>query len=337
MGGIWFNPGQLGGSVGELVGYKVGLALTRRQFTSHLRDEPYYQDIWRKSFNSVVRIRSEVVEGLVAYLLFRLGRISDPSPIPSSIRLYKKLLGSKRKLKILMEVQERWSELVKTTLSEGRKVIEPSQLVISAVEDFGPTGGTIAMELVRGFSEDLERSPWSRIRHVEWRDTKELSELFRSQSLDTLYGNFLDQRFVDYLGANVDKVGTIHWRKFEGLAAEYFARLGFEVAIGPGSNDGNVDIRVWGDTQSVDGPPLLLVQCKRQKAKVGKVIVKALWADVQHEKARGGLIVTTSTIERGARETCIARGYNITVADRETLPKWLSAMRSPGKGVFMSQ
>jgi restriction system protein len=336
MGAIWFNPGQLGGAIGEFVGYKAGLALTRRQFTSHLREEPSYQDVWRNSFASVVRVRSEEVEGLVAYLLFRLGRISSPSPMPVSIRLYHKLKKAPAKLKVLEAVLERWIALARQTQAEGKKLIDPSQLISSAVDDFGTIGGTIAMEVVQGFSEDQERSPWSRIRRVEWKDTKELSELFTSQSLETLYGRFLDQRFIDYLGANVDKVGQIHWRKFEGLAAEYFARRGFEVVIGPGGNDGNVDIRVWSDKQSVDGPPLLLVQCKRQKAKVGKVVVKALWADIQHERANGGLIVTTSTVERGARETCSARGYSITVADRDTLPKWLAEMRSPGKGVFLS-
>ena len=48
-------------------------------------------------------------------------------------------------------------------------------------------------------------------------------------------------------------------------------------------------------------------QCKRQKEKVGKVVVKALWADVQHEKASPGLIVTTSRLSPGAKEVCAAR------------------------------
>ena len=80
---------------------------------------------------------------------------------------------------------------------------------------------------------------------------------------------------------------------------------------------------------TADMPPALLVQCKRQKAKVSKVIVKALWADVLHENATSGLIVTTSVLSPGARKVSTARNYPVDEADRETLRQWVHQMRTP--------
>ena len=59
------------------------------------------------------------------------------------------------------------------------------------------------------------------------------------------------------------------------MAAEYLSREGYSVEIGPGRDDGNIDIRCWTDEKQAGLPPTLLVQCKRQKEKVGKVVVKA--------------------------------------------------------------
>ena len=101
---------------------------------------------------------------------------------------------------------------------------------------------------------------------------------------------FFDLRFIDYLYQNFDDIDKMNWRKFEGLTAELFTREGFHVNIGVGSNDDSIDARVYPTENDTDKPPLILIQCKRQKEKVEKVIVKALWADIQAEKAQSRLI-----------------------------------------------
>jgi restriction system protein len=161
----------------------------------------------------------------------------------------------------------------------------------------------------------------------------ELKNLFESESLETQYGRFLDQRYIDYLAQNL--VGEINWRKFEGLTAEFFAREGYHVDLGPGRSDDGIDVRLWRDKN--DGPPTLLVQCKRQQAKIDKMVVKSLCADVEHHKAGSGLIVTTSSLSMGARETCVARSYPIREANRETVAKWIKRMRTPSSGVFLGE
>jgi restriction system protein len=195
----------------------------------------------------------------------------------------------------------------------------------------------VALELFEDFNTRLQQNPWNSVRLVEWSDTVELRELFESESLQTQYGQFFDQRFIDYLYRNFQDIDAIHWRKFEGLTGEYFAREGFYVELGPARNDDGVDARIWPKEERPDRPPGILVQCKRQKEKVSKVIVKALWADVANEKATSGLIVTTSALSPGARKVCQARGYPIQAAEREALRRWIRAMRSPGAGVFMGE
>ncbi len=172
---------------------------------------------------------------------------------------------------------------------------------------------------------------------TEWKDRKELEELFKSESLDTHYGSFFDQRFIHYLVNNFDDLDKIHWRKFEGLTCEFFSKLGCHVEIGPGRDDGGVDLRVWKDKKDNNGPACILVQCKRQKTKVEKVVVKALWADMIDEKAQSGMIVTSSALSPGSKKVCLARGYKINEANRNILKKWLLAMRKPGHGIFMGE
>jgi restriction system protein len=125
----------------------------------------------------------------------------------------------------------------------------------------------------------------------------------------------------------------INWRKFEGLTAEYFDRQGFQVDVGPGRNDDGVDVRIWPSDESPGGPPAIIVQCKRQRETIKKVIVKSLYADIVHAAAKSGLIVTTSKLSPGARAVCSARRYPIVEADRDTVWTWIVEMRKPGLGM----
>jgi len=206
-----------------------------------------------------------------------------------------------------------------------------------AEEHHGLPGATMALELLVGLNADQHRSPMSHFRSTEWKDIAELAELFRSEKLNTPHGKFLDQRFVDFLSHNFESIDQINWRKFEGLTCEFFEKMGFRVEIGEGRDDGNVDARIWSPAKPEAGPPLMIVQCKREKAKVGKVVVKALYADVTHENAELGLIVTTSALSPGARNVCTARSYPVVEANRQTSKRWISAMRTPYSGIFLGE
>ena len=126
------------------------------------------------------------------------------------------------------------------------------------------------------------------------------------------------------MSKNFGKIDEINWRKFEGLTAEFFERAGFKVKIGPGRGDGGVDVRVWAPEEEIEKPPLILVQCKRQREKVEQVVVKALWADVSDAGAQSGLVVTTSALAPSAETVRNVREYPINAIERLTLKNWIN-------------
>ncbi|WP_431776186.1 restriction endonuclease [Streptomyces cucumeris] len=182
------------------------------------------------------------------------------------------------------------------------------------------------------------RTPWLHEVPKAWKDTLELAELFASESVTASYGRFFDQRFINYLASNFEEIGSVNWRKFEGLVAEYLYRAGFEVELGAGRNDNGVDIRVWESGGSTDStPPTLIVQCKRERRKIEKVVVKALAADVRWEGARQGLLVATADWAPGTREVVRTRCYPVTEVNKDILRTWLLEMRETDRGLWLPQ
>ncbi|MBB3753682.1 hypothetical protein FHT44_006204 [Mycolicibacterium sp. BK634] len=186
--------------------------------------------------------------------------------------------------------------------------------------------------LVAALRSDQHIDPWLRSKTAHATSIADLSDLFTRSDCPSNSSEFFDQRFIDFLVANVEELPFIHWRQFERLVAEYLHRQGYYCQLGPGSNDDGVDIRVWPSEAQSGGPPLLIVQCKRQRDKVEKVVVKALWADMQAENAVRGMVATTRALSPGAKDTILGRGYAIDSADQEAVAHWLEVMRTPGEG-----
>ena len=200
-------------------------------------------------------------------------------------------------------------------------------------ETYGKIGLKIAMEKLEKINRGLHLSPHSSLRYTAWENTETLDSLFSGSTTKPKQGEFIDQRFIDYLSKNFARIEEIHWRKFEELTAEYFKRAGFLVELGPGQNDDGVDVRIWKTDQNTDQAPHCIIQCKRQKQKVEKVVVKGLFADIHFENANYGLIVTTSELSPGARKTIAVRGYPIEEVNKKALAAWLTELRTPGSGI----
>jgi len=336
---IWLQRIELITTTSEIIGYKSGLALTQDRLIQLTPTD--YSDVWDGPDEEPVRIRSEEFEDIIANILYRLGNISTPSTAPIGITQYLKYKDDPDNLKIHESVMLLFIEMLRKGLEDeektGNEIIDPTPFVQECRKCHGIIGAKMAIEILKDLDHQQQRSPWAPYRRVEWKDTSDLNDLFKSESLATFYGSFLDQRFIDYLSQNFDDIDQINWRKFEGLACEFFERQGFYVEIGEGRNDGNIDARVWPAKDTSSQPPTLLVQCKRQQRKIGKVVVKALWADITHEGAESGLIVTTSTLSPGAKKVCTARSYPVEQADRATLRTWIKAMRSPASGIMLGE
>lgn len=345
---------------GEVVGYKSGLALTEDELRGFVPEE--HIEMWSGDGGATLRVRSEVLEDLIDALLHGVGAVRTRGVVVPGIRLFHKYKSDPKEAGIYYDVSDLFAEWIGIDL-KGEHVRPPGPrrmmtrfMAISGAargdhvaqcdaRDFvgrarvlhGPHGEKIAHEFLEELDSFRVRLPWDGCRHVEWSDTLELQALFESESLQASHGSFVDQRFIDYLAENFDDVDRMNWRKFEGLTGEYFERAGYHVDMGPGRNDNGVDVRVWprdGDTTS---PPAVLIQCKRQREKVEKVVVKALYADILDEGAKSGLIVTSRALAPGAKNVCTARGYPIREVDRRQLQRWIAAMRTPGTGVFLGE
>ena len=225
-----------------------------------------------------LRVRSEDYEEAVSKLLYRVGNIPTAKPSPPVLSVSLRFVHDPTHSEVVEKVLTRCLELIEYLVSNSPQgtPLDPSHLFETVTTEFGSLGFDIAAALIDSLALQLHTSPWAPIRWFDWDDMVQLRDLFLSESLEAQYGMFFDQRFVNYLARNFGKIDDIHWRKFEALAGEFFERAGFRVEMGPGRRDGGVDIRVWAPAGEVEKPPLLLIQCKRQREKVNQVVVKAL-------------------------------------------------------------
>jgi restriction system protein len=337
MGSIILGPQRLADSLGETTGYKVGLALSVDDMCDLLTDSGYSDTIQLSESQGIV-IRSEEYEDLFYTLLHRIGFTEEKYDGDDiGVKLYHKYKGTDLEevhLDVLRIFNEEWQKAIEMTLAKGSKSLDPSPMMKAAAEKYGKTGLDMVMERLEVLDKSLKLRPDYFHRYTEWSDIEHLQSLFKGSYKKPVLGEFIDQRFINYLQTNKNKLAEIHWRKFEELTAEYFHKNGFNVELGPGRNDDGVDVRVWKATQnSEQESPHCIIQCKRQKKKIEKVVIKGLYADIEFQGADHGLIVTSSELSPGAKETISVRGYPILEINKENLGKWLDTLRTPGTGI----
>lgn len=337
MGAIWFNPEILVDSLAETIGYKAGLALSFENICEHLEDTGLVE-VLRKSEIQMVRLRTEDYEDLFYELLHKVGYTEERYyGDPLGIELFHKYKNTNKKdqyLGVLEIFSKMLPMLSMQALKNKNRQLDPSSFLTSCATKYGKIGLTIAMEHLSYINKGINLSPVSKSRYTEWVNIEELDNLFKKTNGKPMHGEYIDQRYIDYLSNNHEKIKNMHWRKFEELTAEYYYKKGFNVELGPGGNDDGVDVRVWKDSQEKEfDAPHFIIQCKREKDKVDKVTVKGLYADIKHEKANYGLIVTSSELSPGAKKTVISRGYPIKEINNIKLKTWLKQLRTPGSGI----
>lgn len=336
MATICFRPKEFADHLHELVGYKAGMALSIEHMCDLLIETNYPDEII-SSENDGIRVRAEEYEDLYYNLLYKVGAISQPyGGVDLLIDLsekHSKDYGENFSEEIfqLFNFYTLFDEKSKI-YRNGAMVFNPSRMIEVAKNKYGTKGLKSIFELLSVSEQVSKYDPVFFNKYKNYKNIINLSDLFETYK-KVGDDHFFDQRFINYLAMNTDRLGKIHWRKFEELIGECFIKFGYTVELGSGSNDDGVDLRVWREDEEGLAPEYI-IQCKRQKKKIEKVTIKGLYADVIHEKARQGLLVTTSDLSLGAKKTIEARTYPIREVNGNMIKKWLSELRIPGSGIL---
>jgi restriction system protein len=211
MSGIWLSRNELISTIGEIVGYKSGLAITRSELAMLVPSA--YVPLWRGKLDAIIRVRPEEIGEIVGSALHSVGNTPTASVIFPGIRQWHKYRNDPISRAVVVEILGLLPVFLEkareAAISGGRK-IDPTPFLDDAEKIHGAKGREIALELLKDLELYQHQDPFSDFRRVAWRDLAELQDLFSSESLDTFYGTFIDQRYIDYLAKNFKAVDGIN-------------------------------------------------------------------------------------------------------------------------------
>lgn len=115
---------------------------------------------------------------------------------------------------------------------------------------------------------------------------------------------------------------NLKWREFETLIFRIFQSQGFTCELGPGSNDGGIDVRML--QRDPLGDILTLVQVKKYAAgrKIDQSAVAALHGVADVETAQRSIFVTTSEYLPSARKFAGRTSIPMTLATSRDVRDW---------------
>lgn len=326
MGAITFPIRTYLDSIVDIVSIKTGLILTYDEILSILKEDDDDFDITLDELDNLIRIRSETFEHQVRYVRVKIGNLTKEQINPFLFST--KLIKWVEKGIDLMPVLK---ALSKVAAKYPKQKVDPN-VILQEVKEITNAPEILILEILIMYAESqYQSSNVSMPERKEWKGGVPLQDIFKCE-INTSKNGFLEQSFLDYLAVNSDKLVNIHWRNFERFCAEFFKRQGYVIELGPGTNDGGIDIRAYDKKDA--SKPIIIIQCKRYKEdnKVDIETVKSFYTDVIFEGAQSGMIVTTSYIAKGGRKVCAARGYPLSFAEKEDVKKWASSMWTHAKG-----
>jgi restriction system protein len=132
--------------------------------------------------------------------------------------------------------------------------------------------------------------------------------------------SFLYEEIFDRFHKKPDDMYKLSPRQYEEFLEAVFQNNGYRTVLGPGSNDGGVDIRLY--SNDLVSESVTLVQAKRYKNPIELQAVQALTAVVDDQKANRGLFITTSRYLPCAEKFVSRQNLRIQLAVSDDVAEW---------------
>ena len=132
------------------------------------------------------------------------------------------------------------------------------------------------------------------------------------------------RELYEYLGKHPNMLHEFSPRRFEQLVADILKNSGYEVHLTQETRDGGRDILAVYSTPMAQ--LMTIVECKKyaQNKKIGiETVERFLYVVDRKDDASMGMIVTTSSFTKGARDIEMARPYRLSLKDFEDIQGWL--------------
>lgn len=140
----------------------------------------------------------------------------------------------------------------------------------------------------------------------------------------------INARLLQELARRPQLVHDLDPRKFEELVARLLEDQGCDVTLTKRTRDGGYDL--LGHMKVGPANLVFLAECKKYSPqnKVGVEVVRGLYGVTEIQKANLGLIITTSTFTKDAREEKLRIGPRIDLKEYSDLCAWLSGYFNAG-------
>jgi len=157
---------------------------------------------------------------------------------------------------------------------------------------------------------------------TEYSLTTDPPELYVPENI-IIATEFINERLLEELKKDPEKMFSLSPRQFEELVAELFYREGFDVELTPEKKDGGRDVIAISHNEL--SSHLYLAECKRYSPNrpVGVEYVRSLYGVVEAEKATRGIIATTSYFTKGAQAFSQDLKWRIGLKDYTNLQSWI--------------
>ena len=154
-------------------------------------------------------------------------------------------------------------------------------------------------------ASDQRKAAFLSLYRLQW-----IQELAKKRLFD------IHSEVFEHFAHSPDDLKQLSWRQYEELLNSIFRNQGFETQLGPGTNDGGIDIRLY-QNQAI--PQLVtLVQAKRYTHRpINLDAVAALFGVAVEQRASRGILATTSRFQPRAKKFALSTQTRVDIPSIE--------------------